>query len=326
MSRSVLSKVIRAGRAGALGVGLAVMLAVVLGAGTTALAAVPGDPFKLGKLNTVDRISQLVGTTTGAMLKVDNNGAGPALNLQVEPGKAPLTVSPGAGMATGLRAEDAKTADVAGYAQSAGKASDAEKLDGKDASEFAAGVGGKASDAAHADQADTAASAQNANTLDNKDSADFMTATLPAVRVGLQYQHYVESSSNQYAPVGFANEDFDQGGEMHTAANNTRLVAPRAGIYQVDVQLSWMTNGVNDGNRAAGVVMNQNGACNMYGSLAFDRFVSATANAAQYNHMSTLVAMNQGDYLEVCANQNSSNQQWINNAYTFASMHYVSGR
>jgi len=319
-------------------VGLAVMLAVVLGAGTTALAAVPGDPFKLGQLNTVNRITQLVGTTTGAMLRVDNNGAGPALNLQVEPGKAPLTVSPGAGTAMGLRAEDAKTSDVAGYAQSAGEASDAEKLDGKDSSEFAAGMNGKATDAVHADQADSATSAQNAanaqnatnaenaNTLDNKDSADFMAATLPAVRVGLQYQHYVESSPNQYYPIGFANEDFDQGGEMHTAANNTRLVAPRAGIYQVDVQLSWMTNGVNDGNRSAGVVKNQNGACDVYGSLAFDRLISASNNAAQYNHMSTLVAMNQGDYLEVCANQNSSNQQWINNAYTFASMHYVSGR
>lgn len=138
MAKSVFSKAMRVGKAGALAVGLAVMLAVVLGAGTTALAAVPGDPFKLGQLNTVNRMSQLVGSTATGMLRVDNNGTGPAMMLEVRPGKAPLTVSPGAGVATGLRAEDAKTAGVAGFAQSAGKAFDAEKIDGKDSSDSGA--------------------------------------------------------------------------------------------------------------------------------------------------------------------------------------------
>lgn len=71
------------------------MVAVVLGAATTALAAVPGDPFKLGNVNTIDRISQLVGTNNNAMLKIDNDSAGPAataLDLQVERGKAPMRV------------------------------------------------------------------------------------------------------------------------------------------------------------------------------------------------------------------------------------------
>ncbi len=162
MPRSVFNGIVRVGKTGTLVVGLAVMLAVVLGAGTTALAAVPGDPFKLGQLNTVDRITQLVGTTTSGLLRVDNNGTGPAMRLEVQPGKAPLTVSSGAGTAAGLRAEDAKTADVAGYAQSAGKASDAEEIDGKDSSEFAAGVDGKATDA---------------DKLDGKDSSQFMTAS-----------------------------------------------------------------------------------------------------------------------------------------------------
>jgi hypothetical protein len=39
--------------------GFAVMLAVVLGVGTTALAAVPGDPFKLGKANAVNALTSL---------------------------------------------------------------------------------------------------------------------------------------------------------------------------------------------------------------------------------------------------------------------------
>ncbi|MGH8471452.1 MAG: hypothetical protein ACREVJ_03115 [Gammaproteobacteria bacterium] len=72
--------------------GMAVMLAIVLGVGTTALAAVPGDPFKLGKTNTIDKITKLVGDTSTALLRVENEGTGPALDLQVEPGEPPMTV------------------------------------------------------------------------------------------------------------------------------------------------------------------------------------------------------------------------------------------
>ncbi len=72
--------------------GIAMLLAVVLGVGTTALAAAPGDPFKLGRLNSVDKISKLVGSTSGALLKGDNDGSGTALDLQVEEGEPPMTV------------------------------------------------------------------------------------------------------------------------------------------------------------------------------------------------------------------------------------------
>jgi hypothetical protein len=44
-----------------------VILALVFGVAATSLAAVPGDPFKLGKINTMDRVSTLV-----------NEGIGPA--------------------------------------------------------------------------------------------------------------------------------------------------------------------------------------------------------------------------------------------------------
>ena len=78
-----------------------------------------GCVFNLGQTNTLSAISKLVGSVTGPSLFIDNNSAergATALKLQVEAGKAPLTVSPGAGMTTGLRAEDAKTADIAGFA------------------------------------------------------------------------------------------------------------------------------------------------------------------------------------------------------------------
>lgn len=97
-TKKVLSGTLWMARGTATTVGLAVMLAVVLGIGTTALAAAPGDPFKLGKTNTIDKITTLVGNVNKAMLKIDNNSTGDsatALNLQVKPGKAPMKVDSG---------------------------------------------------------------------------------------------------------------------------------------------------------------------------------------------------------------------------------------
>jgi hypothetical protein len=73
--------------------GVAVMLAVVLGVGTTALAAVPGNPFKLGRTNSIDMMSTLVGSASGTLLRINNNGSGPALDLRVEEGEAPMNVN-----------------------------------------------------------------------------------------------------------------------------------------------------------------------------------------------------------------------------------------
>jgi hypothetical protein len=84
------------GRATVFLVGLAVILALVVGFATAALAGTGvGATFNLGKLNTVNRISQLVGSTDNAMLRVDNNSGGTnatALELRVEPGHAPMRV------------------------------------------------------------------------------------------------------------------------------------------------------------------------------------------------------------------------------------------
>jgi hypothetical protein len=89
----VLARIWWLGRETATAMGLAVLLAVVLGVGTTALAAVPGDPFKLGRTNTIDQLSTLVGSNSGALLRINNNGSGPALDLRVEPGEAPMNVN-----------------------------------------------------------------------------------------------------------------------------------------------------------------------------------------------------------------------------------------
>jgi len=98
MIKTISSKVMWVGKVTTFCVGLAVTLALILGVGTTALAAVPGDPFKLGRSNSVDKITTLVGSVNKAMLKIDNNSTGAsatALNLQVEPGQAPMKVDSG---------------------------------------------------------------------------------------------------------------------------------------------------------------------------------------------------------------------------------------
>ena len=82
------------GRATVFLVGLAVILALLFGVVTTALAGTGvGATFNLGQVNSVNKITSLIGSATSAMLKIDNDGAGPALALQVEPGEQPMTVN-----------------------------------------------------------------------------------------------------------------------------------------------------------------------------------------------------------------------------------------
>lgn len=109
------SEAMKLGRATVFAVGLAVILSMVLGVATSALAAMPGDPFRLGRINSIDRLSTLVGTTANAMLRVDNDGTGPALSLQAGAGNPPVVVNAAAGTATNL---------------------DADELDGQDSTDF----------------------------------------------------------------------------------------------------------------------------------------------------------------------------------------------
>jgi hypothetical protein len=93
MLKKTLHGVLWMARGTATMLGLAVMIAVVLGVGTAALAAVPGDPFKLGRTNTIDNMTTLIGSASGTLLRINNNGGGPALDLRVEEGEAPMNVN-----------------------------------------------------------------------------------------------------------------------------------------------------------------------------------------------------------------------------------------
>jgi hypothetical protein len=104
-------------------------------------------------------MSTLVGNVAGTMLRVDNNSeeaGATALDLRVEPGKAPMKVNSATKVAL----------------------LNADKVDGKDATAFYA-AGSKVADSSHADQADNATNAQNASnadTVDGKHASDFAAA------------------------------------------------------------------------------------------------------------------------------------------------------
>jgi hypothetical protein len=78
-------------------VGPAIMLTLVMGVAATALAGTGiGATFNLGKVNSVNAVSKLVGSVAGPSLQIDNNSTGTgatALDLQVEPGKDPMKVN-----------------------------------------------------------------------------------------------------------------------------------------------------------------------------------------------------------------------------------------
>src|SRR5215213_2673014 len=97
MLSRIFATVMWVGKATVFLVGLAVMLVLVLSVSSSALAGTGvGATFDLGKKNTVNQLSQLVGSPDTAMLRIDNNNAGTnatALDLRVEAGVAPMKVN-----------------------------------------------------------------------------------------------------------------------------------------------------------------------------------------------------------------------------------------
>jgi hypothetical protein len=99
-------------------VGVGALLAV--STGVVLAGSGVGGVFNLGVSNTVNKVTALKGAATTPMLRVTNDGSGPALSLQVKnPGTAPIVLD----------------------AESTGKVVNlnADMLDGKDASQFVAG-------------------------------------------------------------------------------------------------------------------------------------------------------------------------------------------
>jgi hypothetical protein len=119
LMKATLWRLWRLTRSTSIVVSLTVMVALVAGTVSLAAAAPTASVALLkGVENTVSNVTSIVGTLADdPILRLDNNGTGPALDLQVASGNAPMTVNADAGKATNL---------------------DADKLDGKDSTDFAA--------------------------------------------------------------------------------------------------------------------------------------------------------------------------------------------
>ena len=106
MLRKVAARVAWVGRTASMVFGLALVLALVFGTLSVAVAHTgSAGLFHLNHSNTANAVSKLVGSTAGTLLKVDQNGAGTALNLEVNLDKPPLVTSPGSGTATNFSAD-----------------------------------------------------------------------------------------------------------------------------------------------------------------------------------------------------------------------------
>ena len=114
MLKIVVAKVMWMGRATVFAVGLAVVVGLTLAVGAGTAEAAKAASLKAGVQNAIKATTSIVGTLAGPILRLDNNGTGPALDLQVEPGKAPVTVN-----------SDTKVENL-----------NVDKLDGKDGSTF----------------------------------------------------------------------------------------------------------------------------------------------------------------------------------------------
>ena len=77
--------------------GLALVMTLIVGVASALVSApaeaAPASTLKAGVQNAVNAVTSMVGSVAGPILKLDNNGTGTALDLQVESGKAPMTVN-----------------------------------------------------------------------------------------------------------------------------------------------------------------------------------------------------------------------------------------
>ena len=158
------------------GIVLGALVAALVSVAAAAIAGTTGigDPFLLGKPNSVDNAtSGLSGSNAGPMLDVRNTGAGTALNLGVASGVPPLTVGSSTKVVN-LNADKVDGKHASAFLPVAGKAADSDLLDGIDSTGFYA-AGSKVADSAHADNADHATSADTATNAGHATSADSAT-------------------------------------------------------------------------------------------------------------------------------------------------------
>jgi hypothetical protein len=138
-------------------VGLAVMVGLV--AGVASLAVAQKSPSGGTTASPLFKGVENIAATTTTLI---NRGTGPAMSMRVQPSHPPLTVNPEAGTATNLSTDQVDGKDATEFVSATnGKAPDSDLLDGKDSTEFLG----------------AAAKAADSDKLDGKDSTDFAAAS-----------------------------------------------------------------------------------------------------------------------------------------------------
>lgn len=116
MAKRIVRRMLWLGRGTALTLGLAVMLAMVVGVASAAFGA-NGDPWILGQANVATAITKLVGDVNGSTVRLVNNNADAndrALDLQVQAGEPPMSVNSSTRVAN-LNADELDGKDSTGF-------------------------------------------------------------------------------------------------------------------------------------------------------------------------------------------------------------------
>lgn len=211
MVRSTLKCVMWVGRATVFMVGLAVTVGLIFGVLSRATAHTrSAGLFHLNHNNPVTAISTLTGTLSGAVLKLDNNGTGPALSLEAGSGKAPLSVNTAAGKATNLNADKLDGQEASSFANVAHSHAGEEITSGTVAEpRIDASIARDAEVINTVKANDESGSGLDADTLDGKQAADF---DISAIQDSSEPAHQCDTPStwNQCAKVTFTNLDPSQ--------------------------------------------------------------------------------------------------------------------
>ena len=162
MFRSVTAKAAWVGRTASMVFGLALVMALVIGAASTAWSATGGN-FILGKGNAADAMTRLAGAAgvDGPMLQLVNKNADPddtALELRVQAGEAPMRVN-----------SDTKVANL-----------NADMVDGLSSKQLQGQTGPPGPQGEQGIQGERGPEGPlnpNADTLDGTDSSEFATKT-----------------------------------------------------------------------------------------------------------------------------------------------------
>jgi hypothetical protein len=157
--------------------------------------------------------------------------------------------------------------------------------------------------------------------------------SIPAVRadepgslvegVGCQNGQSIPSGTVSIPVLQFTDEDFDTA-DMHPSgcvAGNTRVTAPRSGIYQVSAGVTWTNN--TTGTRFLGLRVNGSGDLTAAASR-----VPAIADIP-HQSVSTLIALGEGDFVEAVVVQNSGSELNVcdkQTSHCHLAMHWVVGR